>query len=66
MSGLIPAVKSLENIPRVLEIKVSIQMFSVLIGNYFKRHSLTIAVKQLGRGWLNSTMASFDEVFKNV
>jgi hypothetical protein len=41
-------------------------MFSVLIGNYFKRHSLTIAVKQLGRGWLNSTMASFDEVFKNV
>lgn len=40
VSEIIPGVKSVENVPRFLETKVSIQVFSILIGNYLKRHSL--------------------------
>lgn len=40
VSENIPGVESLQNVPRLLETKVSTQVFSILIGNYFKRHSL--------------------------
>lgn len=40
VSENIPWGKSLKNAPRFLGTKVSIQVFSILIGNYFKRHSL--------------------------